>query len=143
MLKRPHYCQLQPALWLICRSCYECETKGKVWKPKTKRSARSIPIVPEIRQLLQDFFSKHVSVMTVISNRIAAYKILRSLGERTGLDHRLFPHALRGTFATILAAKDFNRDEIQEALGWTSSRTAEDYIRISAARLTKAFKTKW
>lgn len=127
---------------LAC-SCYECKHRGGVWKAKTKRSARSIPIVPEIHQLLQDFFSKHTTAMAVIPNRISAYKTLRALGARTALDHRLFPHALRGTFATILAAKDFNMNEIQEALGWSSSKTAEIYIRLSAARISKAFREKW
>ena len=85
----------------------------------------------------------NIIVMAVIPNRIAAYKIIRSMSERIGISHKVFPHALRGTFATILAAKNFNVWEIMDALGWTSAKTAEIYIRFSAARVSKAFKEKW
>ncbi len=82
-------------------------------------------------------------VMAVIPNRIAAYKIIRSMSERIGISHKVFSHALRGTFATILAAKNFNVWEIMDALGWTLAKTAELYIRLSAAQVTRAVREKW
>jgi len=124
-------------------SCSECKTKGEVWKPKNRQSARSIPIVPEARQPLQDFFSKHASVMPTIPNRVAAYEIIRFLGRRAKIKHRVFPHSLRGTFATLLAAKDFNSFEIMSLLGWRSAKTADHYIQLSAYRVIKAVEQKW
>jgi len=125
-------------------SCSECKIKkGGVWRPKNQQSARAIPIVPEIRQILQEFFSQHASVMAVIPSRVHAYLILRSLSKRSRIKHKVFPHALRGTFATVLAAKDFTIPEIAEALGWSSWKTAEIYVRLSAVRVKKAFEKKW
>lgn len=124
--------------------CMECKIKkGGVWRPKNPQSARAIPIVPELRQILQDFFCQYTSVMSVIHDRVAAHGIIRALGKRAKIRHKAFPHALRGTFATVLAAKDFTIPEISEALGWTSWKTAEIYVRLSAARVQKAFKEKW
>jgi len=124
-------------------NCSECKIKDGVWKPKNPQSARAIPIVPELRQILQDFLSMHASVMVTIPNRVAAYDIIRSLAERARIKHGVFPHALRGTFATVLATKDFTTPEITEAMGWISWKTAEIYIQLSASRVIKAVAEKW
>ena len=123
--------------------CNECKPKGATWRPKNITSARSIPIVPEIRNILQDFCAVHSSVMDVISNRVAAYDRIRSLGRKAKIQHRVFPHSLRGTFATILACKDFNSPEIMSLLGWKSLKTADHYIQLSASRVIKAVAEKW
>ena len=123
--------------------CNECKPKKGIWKPKNITSARSIPIVPEIRNILQDFCAVHSSVMDVISNRVAAYDRIRSLGRKAKIQHRVFPHSLRGTIATILACKDFNSPEIMSLLGWKSLKTADHYIQLSASRVIKAVEQKW
>lgn len=120
-----------------------CREKGGVWKPKTKLSARAVPIVPEVKGVLRDFFKKHRSVMEVIPSRGVAYYSLRYLAREAGIKHKVFPHALRGTFATILASKDFNPYEIKDIMGWSSAKTADDYIRLSARRVKKAVEEKW
>jgi len=127
--------------------CKECRKKGYIWRPKTKDAVRNIPIVPEIRGLLRAFFNRFNSVMDLFEGktppRVLVYNILRELGENVGLKHRLFPHALRGTFATILASKGFGEWEIKSALGWRSIDVATMYIKISGRRLLKAFEEKW
>jgi integrase/recombinase XerD len=125
--------------------CNECKPKKGIWKPKNITSARSIPIVREVRSVLQDFFPTNAnrSVMDAISNRVAAYDRIRSLGRKAKIKHNVFPHSLRGTFATILACKDFNSPEIMSLLGWKSLKTADHYIQLSASRVIKAVAEKW
>jgi len=122
-------------------SCSECKKNGGFWSPKTSTSVRVIPIVSEIRGILERYFSEHNSIMELIPSRGMAYYILRDLGKKARV--KLFPHALRGTFATILASKDFNPFEICDAMGWKSIQTAIYYIRLSGAQLKRAFEQKW
>jgi integrase len=132
--------------------CYECKRvlrnkKGQVtkpsgvWKPKTSDSVRPIPIVPEVEHIFRDYFKNHKSIMETIGSRVHAWMILKDVEERSGV--KLFPHVLRGTFATILAAKEFTVEEIKEILGWRSFKTADEYIKLSGARIKKAIKEKW
>jgi len=133
-------------------SCYECKKvlvnkKGEVtkpsgvWKPKTIDSARVIPIVPEIEQIFREYFKHHNSIMESVSSRVYAWMILKNVERRSGI--KLFPHMLRGTFATLLAAKGFTVEEIKETLGWRSFKTADEYIKLSGARVKRAMKEKW
>jgi len=128
-------------------NCRECRKKGGVWRPKTKDAIRNIPIVPEIRGLIKSFFKNFNSVMDLFPGktpaRVQVYNILRELERKVKLKHRLFPHALRGTFATILASKGFDEWEIKSALGWKRIDVATRYIKISGARLERAFEEKW
>ena len=139
------------------------DRKGKVikqpgyWMPKTKNAIRSIPIVPELKPLLQKFFSKYSCVMELIPSRGMAYYIIRDLGVRAGIPHPVFPHAIRGTFATLLASgsrpwrknpakrhvKPFTPFEIKDTLGWSKVQTADDYIRLSAQMIKTTFEEKW
>jgi len=121
--------------------CYECIKKDNTWHPKTKRAARAIPIVPEIKQQLQEYFQEHKDIMELISDRIMAYKLIQKVSKRAKI--KLFPHCLRGTFATMLATKNFNVFEIQDCLGWNNPKTAAEYIRLSGAQVSKAFNEKW
>ena len=136
-----------------CR-CQECKDplhnrKGKVtkpantWKPKTSSSARVIPIVPEVDEVLKNFFSKHKAVMDVIPSRGSAHHTLKIVAKRAGIKHPVFPHALRGTFATMLAIKHFGVFELKDALGWKTIAPAEFYIRLVGEEMKQVFKEKW
>lgn len=125
-------------------SCYDCRTKKNgIWTPKTPSAARIIPIVEEYEPILFEFFSLHNSVMQVIKSRQIAEYMLYRIAKEAGIKKRIFPHALRGTFATILAAKDFNTFEITAVMGWRQSRTADEYINLVGSRVIKAFQEKW
>ncbi len=132
--------------------CYECKKvlvnkRGEVtkpsgvWKPKTVDSVRPIPIVPEVEQVFKEYFKRHHSIMDIISSRVYAWMILKNVEKRSGV--KLFPHVLRGTFATILATKGFTVEEIKEILGWRSFKTADEYIKLSGVRVQKAMREKW
>jgi len=123
-------------------NCMECSYKGKrYWTPKTQASVRTIPIVPEVRGLLKEFFKEHEAVLEVYPSRQYVNNALRRLERRSGV--KLFPHALRGTFATMLAVKGFTPFEIKDTLGWASIDVAVEYIKLSGSTLKRAFKQKW
>ena len=136
-----------------CR-CQECKAalynrKGKMtkpadtWKPKTSSSARVIPVVPEVEDVLKSFFSKHKVVMDVVPSRGSAYHTLKVVARRAGIKHPVFPHALRGTFATMLAVKKFGVFELKDALGWKTIAPAEFYVRLAGEEMKQVFKEKW
>ena len=114
-----------------------------VWRPKTPEAVRPIPIVSEIRGLLKEFFTRHNEVIEIIPSRGAAYTRLKRITQRTNIEHNVFPHAARGTFATLLARKGFTGFELIRIMGWKSIKTAEDYIKLSGAAVKQAFKEKW
>ena len=114
-----------------------------VWKPKTVEAIRAIPIVPEVEGILREFFSKHEEVMELIPSRGAAYYRVKGIAKRASIKHPVFPHVARGTFATLLARKDFNAFEITSIMGWKSIKTAEAYIKLAGAAIKQAFKKKW
>ena len=139
-----------------CTTCKKCveprhNKKGDIikqvntWIPKTEASARTIPIVPEIRKEMEWFFLEtgHKKVMDVYKWRQYLYNIVRDAGKRARIDHPVFPHALRGTFATILASKDFDIYEVKDVLGWSSIQPSIFYINLAGARIKKSFKEKW
>ncbi|MGC8937313.1 MAG: tyrosine-type recombinase/integrase, partial [Candidatus Methanomethylicaceae archaeon] len=114
-----------------------------MWRVKVPEAARSIPILPEVEPVLKGFFMDHSSISEVVPNRIEAWRIVKTVAERAGLRKRVFPHVLRGTFASILAGKDFDGLSIQALLGWKSIKTADEYVRLSPQRLVKMMREKW
>jgi integrase len=140
-----------------CRLHFECRRRRYVrdwasgrrvlvfnlWRVKVSEAARSIPILPEVKPVLEGFFKKHSFVSEVVPDRVEAWRIVKTVAERARLNKRVFPHVLRGTFASILAGKGFDALAIQAILGWKSVKTADEYIRISPQRLMKIMKEKW
>lgn len=124
-------------------NCASCKDKDGIWKAKTKSSSRLIPILPEVRGVWESYFKNYKSVIDLVPNRVYAWQILKNLGKKAKLKHAIFPHCLRASFATLLAVKGFSTQAIKDTLGWSSSATADIYIRLSGARLKKEFDEKW
>jgi len=114
-----------------------------IWKVKVEEAARTIPLLPEVKPMFSRYFKDHDSIMETVPSQPAAWRVVKRVAQRSGLRKRIFPHVLRGTFASILAGKGFTALEIQAALGWKSVTTADEYIRISPDRVVKAFEKKW
>jgi len=124
----------------VC-GCYDCARRGGVWRPKTKDAVRPIPILPEVEKIFRGYFKQHDAIMDVVASRVYAWMIVKSVERRSGV--KLFPHVLRGTFATLLADRDFTAAELKDMLGWKSFKTADEYIKLSGARVSRAVKEKW
>ena len=114
-----------------------------MWRVKVPEAARAIPILPEAEPTLRRFFSRHDAVAELVPSRVDAWWIVKGAAKRAKLNKRVFPHVLRGTFASILAGKDFDGLSIQAILGWKSIKTADEYVRLSPQRLVKMMKEKW
>ena len=111
------------------------------WVPKTKASARTIPIVPEAQKVIYPFFKQNKMVLDVFPARQYINNVLKRLEKRSKV--KLFPHALRGTFATMLASRKFTPYEITDTMGWSDINVAIFYIKLSGEVLSEAFEEKW
>ncbi len=131
----------------VCRQ--ERKRRGKVvkpsglWRVKVKAAARTFPILPELRPVLEKYFETHESIGEVIKGREYVWMMVRDVAKRAGVNKRIFPHVFRGSFASLLAGKDFDSLSIQGWLGWKSIKSADEYIRISPDRLRKITQEKW
>lgn len=125
-------------------SCNEClDDRGGMWEPKTEAGIRAVPILPEAEEVFRMFFALYPKVMEQIPSRGSAYYHLQKVAKRAEIEHKVFPHALRGTFATMLATEGFTPFEIQDVMGWKNVETASDYIRLGGQRVKEAFDKKW
>ena len=123
--------------------CYECKNRDSVWKPKTKAGARVIPLLPEIKSVFRSVFSEYDSAMEYLLNRVHAWKVVKRVATRAKINHNVFCHCLRSTFASILAEKGFDVFTITTVLGWSKLAIAESYVRMSGSAVVDKFKEKW
>jgi len=114
-----------------------------IWMPKTKHGHRRIEILPEIKDIFEEYFKDHYSISEVIKHRIMGWSILKEVSKRADIPHKVFPHAIRATFASILAEKGFDVWTIQSTLGWASLEPAMSYIRLFGSKIKEEFKKKW
>lgn len=127
--------------------CKDC--KDGVWRPKTNRAARIIPIASEIRPLLKNFFRAFNSVGQSIPSPSSAYYHLQKAAKRAKIPHKVFPHALRGTFATMFIVKSMRKRKsvnvftLQDLMGWASIETANQYVRLSGEVTKQSFEEIW
>lgn len=116
-----------------------CCANGK-WSPKTKAGARSIPITDaRLQAVLRGYFAINEEVDYT---GVGLWKIVRRVASRAGIEHKVYPHALRATFASIMAHK-ISSPSLMYVMGWSRIRTAEEYIRPTERRafeeISKAF----
>lgn len=117
-------------------NCEECVKKrGGVWTPKTKEAVRAIPILPEVKELFKEFFKDHRQVGDYIGTRNVAYYHVKQIGKRARLSHPIFPHALRGTFAYMMAKKRLDVFRLKDLMGWASLEPAVWYVKFAGMEL--------
>jgi integrase/recombinase XerD len=136
-----------------CDSHYECRRevkrrgriikRGGLWRVKVPEAARGVPVLPELRPVLEDFFLRHESMGEVVRGREEVWGMVKAVTSKSGIQKRIFPHVFRGSLASLLAGKDFDALSIQGFMGWKSVKTADEYIRISPERLKRIVEKKW
>lgn len=125
-----------------CKRTHEGKPAG-LWRGKTKYAERTLPILDELKEILDVYFAKHETIIETVSSRIRAWEIVKQVAKRSKIDHKVFPHCIRATFATILAKKGFDAIFLQHAMGWKKISMAEEYVRLSGTAILDEFKRKW
>lgn len=67
--------------------------------------------------------------------RQTVWRIVRKLARRAGLTRRVYPHAVRHSFATHLVENGADLRYVQEMLGHAKISTTQVYTRVDQARL--------
>jgi integrase/recombinase XerD len=73
-------------------------------------------------------------------SRQSCWKIVRTAGERAGLDGRLSPHVLRHSCATHMLERGADIRVVQELLGHASVSTTQVYTKVSPERLRAVYE---
>ncbi|MHA1852538.1 MAG: tyrosine-type recombinase/integrase [Candidatus Heimdallarchaeaceae archaeon] len=127
--------------------CYECMSKRshKGWfVVKTKHAERPIPILPEVEDLFMKYFEEYNSVMDMLYHRVNVWKLVKRVGLRAKIHHKVFPHSLRATFATMVVEKGLeDAIALKDLMGWKKIDMAIEYIRLSGTGLKRKIEEIW
>jgi len=108
------------------------------WLPKTKKSARVIPVFNKrLIKMLKSYFEYHDKFEL---NRFQIWERVKKVSGKALPDKRLYPHALRATCATNLARKGFGAYDLTTFLGWESIATANSYVREDTHHMIKSLQ---
>jgi len=107
------------------------------WKPKTSKGARTIPLMPQAREVLTEYFKDKSQIKM---DRSTVWNIVKRVASRIKPFKKCYPHALRATFASLLASRNMSAPQIQVIMGWSKLETANNYI--SAMNTKKDFMIK-
>lgn len=125
---------------MACK-CWECRSRG-YWHPKSKAGIRSIPVPGFLQPILAEYLGKRPEGLKI--TRQSAWNRVRSLCKTASIPI-IFPHALRASYATILASKGMEAATICYTLGWSRLEIAQSYVRIARAKdmAAKQIKAIW
>lgn len=114
--------------------CPECKVKRDgIWRPKTRRGARTIPIHPILLPIMSEYLVGHEKLGLT---RQRLWQIVQKLGRDAGIPH-VYPHCLRATAATILAYQGISAASLQYDFGWARLSSAEEYVKSDMKRAMK------
>ena len=124
-----------------CSECANDPQHPGLWMPKSKAAVRVVPIVPALVKDLEELFTLNPKgLRNAKRERLSRYSIhhlIQRIGERAGIRYpgggTVFPHALRATFASMLAEQGFTAPQICYLCGWSSLAVAQKYINRSEA----------
>jgi integrase/recombinase XerD len=114
---------------------------------------RLVPVAPAAARALQDYLDAgrpklaarqaspgrqlFLSKSGRTLDRVRAWRLLRELALRAGLESRPSPHVLRHSFATHLVEGGADLRAVQELLGHSSLATTQRYTHVDAERLRR------
>lgn len=121
-------------------NCASCQKRGNTWKPKTRSSARELHIPEIIKPDILEYLNKNPNGMDL--SRQAIYHRVKDILQRSNVKFKGtargtgFSHALRSTYATMLALGGIDALSLCYAMGWSSIKVADAYIQAVKARKT-------
>ena len=114
--------------------CWDCRHYRKgVWSPKTSAGVRSVLIHPILLPILKRYIN---SVSTNVSRQAIEIRVSRIV-KRTNIPHRVYPHALRATCATLWSNQGMSAPTLQYLMGWELLDSAEHYVQSTKKRALK------
>jgi integrase len=126
------YCQ--------CNECNFIDPKGKrkpkagIWKPKTKKGARTILIHPVLVPIMSEFLASNEEIGLT---RQRIWQRVKELALQAHIFRNLYPHCLRATAATNLAYEGISAASLQYDFGWERLSSAEAYVKSDMKRAHK------
>ena len=127
---------------MIC-PCRECSTRERNrghWVPKTKAGAREIGIPRIVSDDLDPFLSQFPRGLQF--SRFTFYRHTKRILKAAGVvipglgGDTAFPHILRATCATMLAAGGMSAAQLCYHMGWSDIAMAAHYINRAAMQTT-------
>lgn len=115
------------------------EARSYAWSPKTDASVREIPFDfdPRTELAIERFFSKYDEYPC--SRQSINRRVKRAAEEAPELDREgIYPHCLRATAATQMAARGLDVLPLQSMFGWSKLSTAQNYIKSSGENTARA-----
>jgi len=115
--------------------CAECKRKrDSLWRPKTKKGARTILIHPMLLPVMKEFLDSHEEIglsTTAIWGRV------KRMAKRAHITRSVYPHCLRATAAIMLAYQKISAPALKYVMGWETLEAADAYVK-SDMRLAHA-----
>lgn len=113
---------------------------GDRWIPKTENAVREVPFShsPRAEIILQDFFDEWDE--WPFTGQAVNRRVSRMVDRSEDVDE-CFPHALRATAASHLAAQGMSTLGLQSMMGWATPGTARHYIASSGDVTARELET--
>lgn len=118
------------------------DVSGNWWRPKTEAAIRGVPFdwSPRAEITLNRFFEEFDSFQH--SQTAIGRRVKRGTEHALGLDpERAYPHCLRASAATYLAARGLGPHALCSMLGWANLQTAQVYIARSDKNTQRAVRS--
>lgn len=121
-------------------NCAECaRNRGGEWRPKTKAGARVLHIPERLRKDLSELLRMQPYGLNL--SRIGVWYRVKTILKRANVKFPApagktgFPHCMRATCATILAASGvMNEFELSYYMGWSDINMAKHYVDIARTK---------
>jgi len=115
-------------------SCWECnyvnpktgKCKEGIWKPKTKKGARTVLMGSKILPIINQFLLGSDG-LNLTRQRI--WQRVKELAKDARILHNVYPHCLRATAATRLAYKNISAASLKYVMGWEKLEAADAYVK--------------
>jgi integrase len=107
--------------------CAECKRKRDgIWRPKTKKGARTILIHPMLMPVIREFIDRYEEIGL---STFTLWRRVRKIAERAHISRSIYPHCLRATAATMLAYQKISAPALKYVMGWETLDAADAYVK--------------
>ena len=121
-----------------CGECSRRPGRPGVWRPKSKAGTRVLGIPQVLKEDLGPFLVANPKGLGV-SRYVLHHQLKRLMRQANIVIHGLgedsgFPHILRATCATMLAAGGMTAPQLCYHMGWKNLSEADHYIRLATMK---------